>query len=723
MAARNLALSERQLRSTFSSTTTSSTTSSSSSKSTAGDGKCGLIDMARRFNPADIVTFRVHDRKFSVSKAALMQKCPPSSVLGYIFSSDHQLVRDENNAIIAMCDKTTFNHILNWITYDTVPVGLDTSSMDLLMTIARHWQLDALLQQISSAESFNNSPMSQQDFNRCLEISKTGGISLPNRNLSSLFCSGVTLKGADFSACKMNKINFANSVLTETDLSGADLTRADFKDADLSSAILQRANLSFANFNENVRFPRHRLDSLEGACLSSINFQGCNLSAGLSFKDVDLSKSNLKRCNFSNADFRFAKQLPLVMDDADFRKANFSGRNLSEITFLRSNLQGANLSNADLSDMDLSETNLTDANLSGAILFGAILPLDLRGVNFSSCTFLSRDFSNHRLDGANFSHCDLSSENLLFPKELLNVTFHGSILVGADFSDRICSQSNFIASNCTQTNFSAARLDRCNFQHASLSSALMWKSDLTLATLNNTQLPKNLQGVNLTQCDLSDYDLSSRNLTDVNFTSTKMISANLTDSNLSHANLTTANFTSANFTGAILIAAQLPTNLSHLNFSCANFSQLDLSRCNLSSSDLSAVNLTSAILTNVNLANTNLTAANLTNTRLPTNLQSTNLSECDLSGRDLRYSNLTNANLTHANLTNANLTNANLTNATLFNLQLGRKLRCIWCFDSGTQFRTTTKAVNKNRNDRSFWNGIFWAACSRHASSYPQGRF
>jgi hypothetical protein len=75
------------------------------------------------------------------------------------------------------------------------------------------------------------------------------------------------------------------------------------------------------------------------------------ISAGISLRYADLSKSDLSIANLSYAD----------LSGANLSWANLSGANLS-----RSNLLGANLIGADLSEANLRKSDLSEAILDGA---------------------------------------------------------------------------------------------------------------------------------------------------------------------------------------------------------------------------------------------------------------------------------------------------------------------------------------------------------------------
>ena len=79
---------------------------------------------------------------------------------------------------------------------------------------------------------------------------------------------------------------------------------------------------------------------------------GTDLRRG-SFREADLSRTDLSGANLSEADLRHA----------NLREANLSGADLS-----KADLRRANLCEADLSGADLSQADLVGANLTGARL-------------------------------------------------------------------------------------------------------------------------------------------------------------------------------------------------------------------------------------------------------------------------------------------------------------------------------------------------------------------
>lgn len=106
------------------------------------------------------------------------------------------------------------------------------------------------------------------------------------------------------------------------------------------------------------------------------NFSGVDLS-GLSFKSmnldgVDFGNANLRDANFDyvymrNTNFSNANLANASFIYARLSQANFNNANLENAKFHDADLEEANLSNADLTDAKLLHANLYKANLNNAI--------------------------------------------------------------------------------------------------------------------------------------------------------------------------------------------------------------------------------------------------------------------------------------------------------------------------------------------------------------------
>ncbi len=97
-----------------------------------------------------------------------------------------------------------------------------------------------------------------------------------------------------------------------------------------------------------------------------------------------------------------------VYGEANGKRADLSGANLSGANLSGANLSGADLSGANLSDADLSGANLSGADLSGAYLSDA----DLRSANLSGASLRSANLRSADLSGANLRSANLSGADL-----------------------------------------------------------------------------------------------------------------------------------------------------------------------------------------------------------------------------------------------------------------------------------------------------------------------
>lgn len=144
----------------------------------------------------------------------------------------------------------------------------------------------------------------------------------------------------------------------------------------------------------------------------------------------------------------------------DLRGANVSHAHLS-----RSNLFCANLGTADLSNADLTGANVGRANLSRA--------------NLTCASLIDADFSDAKLDGANFRDAKLDGAN-----------FRDAKLAGADLSG-----ANLKGVKFYRTNLRDAKLDGANLRDANFVATHLSGTEFRGALILNTRFAN---------CDLSD---------------------------------------------------------------------------------------------------------------------------------------------------------------------------------------------------------------------------
>lgn len=242
---------------------------------------------------------------------------------------------------------------------------------------------------------------------------------LINANLSKANLLGANLNDANFKGADLDFVIFAQAILnrhttmaikylkvyeivnnkldkkdfSDLDLSNSNFFRADLSKAELSNTKLINANLSRANLSDAYLYKADLTGAnLEHADLRNAYFSQANLTSaylsealccGTYFKDANLKFANLKTARFSHKtmiDPKWHSVWEIVNCGA--AKKNLSGVDLSDANLQGVNFESANLTNAKLNHAILRRSNLTNANLTNTDLVGAnICGVDLQVAN------------------------------------------------------------------------------------------------------------------------------------------------------------------------------------------------------------------------------------------------------------------------------------------------------------------------------------------------------
>lgn len=223
---------------------------------------------------------------------------------------------------------------------------------------------------------------------------------MPTATSSPVSCINLQpyadLNGCDFSERDMRGINLEgadlrNAVLERTDLSDANLTGAD-----LSGAVLTKANLK----NAVMANAKIREASAEGIDLTNVDLSSTDISQVRSFNDATLFRTifapgvQLSEVTFVRTELSRSHLVGAILVGADFTRAK------SYLT----DLTRANLKDAVFRTADLDSVIMESANLHGAIFVDADLSESyLSNANFQGANIKDADFSKADLTGANFS--------------------------------------------------------------------------------------------------------------------------------------------------------------------------------------------------------------------------------------------------------------------------------------------------------------------------------
>ncbi|KAH3743744.1 pentapeptide repeat family protein [Pelomyxa schiedti] len=284
-----------------------------------------------------------------------------------------------------------------------------------------------------------------------------------------------------------------------------------------------------------------RLASLENTLLSSLSLMDRHLSSSCVLHEPVLNEEKGYSSTITGVQPGCTSEAQAIVCPTA-HPLDWSGKQLSNSTFSGKNLSGFLMCNASLVNADLSGANLSHVNFSKANMRGAIL------------------------DGA-----DLTSANMA------GATLHESSLRGANFHLTILPAA-LIRTDMTL----------CNLTHAVIPQAF----ELSGSILNSTKLPRELPGVNFSNCKLAGFDFSGFLLKGANFLGADLSGTKFSGSILSGANLQGSNLRNCDLSDS---------KLDSTNLSCSDLGYADCSNADLSGSDLTGVYLCSTNFTNVKL--------------------------------------------------------------------------------------------------------------------------
>ena len=167
-------------------------------------------------------------------------------------------------------------------------------------------------------------------------------------------------------------------------------------------------------------------------------FKKCDLEAGKSYFNSDLSNRDCKQAN------------------------------LSGVTFIGSNLVNSSFEDADLTGVEFSNVQASGTNFSGAVLRGGTAINSAKSY-FSKAQFDSADLTmftfgnNNVLDGASFRSASMRNFEAVYGSAV-GVDFSGADLTKARFQDEIMDGSKFEGSKLIDTVFSDVLMNRATFR-------------------------------------------------------------------------------------------------------------------------------------------------------------------------------------------------------------------------------------------------------------------
>lgn len=187
---------------------------------------------------------------------------------------------------------------------------------------------------------------------------------------------------------------------------------------------------------------------------------------GTSFYSLDLSNVDFREAKLANTDLRAQKLYRTCFQgvvglerarvdnqylDLAYPKVQklLTHGTISDLKFIKFNLQGAYLRNADMRGFDLSDTNLTGADLKAADLRGSqLIRTQLAGVDLEGVDLRTNILTDANLTEANLRGTDLR-DCILVRAQVARADFSGADLTGACIEDwSVSSKTTFTDVRC-----------------------------------------------------------------------------------------------------------------------------------------------------------------------------------------------------------------------------------------------------------------------------------
>lgn len=215
-----------------------------------------------------------------------------------------------------------------------------------------------------------------------------------------------------------------------------------------------------------------------GINLSKRDLRFCNFS-GAYLVNVNLTKADLRGANFTKSDVLVGNLTEAKIEKAKFHYTKMHYAILQKVNWRKATQQGVDLRNAYIKELDFRKLSLENYNLEGAIF---------EKVNFENANLQQLSFT-----GAIFKECFLKGAKLN-KAELSGVTFSensyldGAILIGANLQGANLSGASINGADMSNTLLEGAIWQRDTVQGVNLRNAKLQGAKLAIATFSGNFL-------------------------------------------------------------------------------------------------------------------------------------------------------------------------------------------------------------------------------------------
>lgn len=384
----------------------------------------------------------------------------------------------------------------------------------------------------------------------------------------------------DLRTLKIKLCDFTHSSFIGSNMSGLNMKDNRFDNASFVEANLNNVTLESLPKDINLKGTRMNSSLLKGGIQNKRSFTSTDFT-GKNWENFDMKGKNFTNSAFpKNLIVRNRNLKNTIFDGVLFRNCSFVDCNLEGCSFVGIrvedtilDLSGSNLKNAKLNGIDTSYIQLNDCNLAGAIFDRATMNnFDFSGKDLTDCSFVRTSLINCKwnnvfMSGTTFKHANLGGskgKNIKMDgcnfKEcrMKGIKFENVSSVKSIFKRIVGTNGTWIKWFALKCDMRHAQLENCSITYCTFDG-----SNFIRTNINNSEFKNNK--MKNTKCHQFYFE-NAKDLRGTDFSYVNMERRNL------NINLTDCVFDHCLFDYTRISKA----TLKNTSFACATFRNMDI---------------------------------------------------------------------------------------------------------------------------------------------------